>query len=858
VRFKRKHALLAMSSKAYEVVCDGKAKTIPVWTDSSQGSPQLPEHLQAGSLVKIIGEAANFLQYELLLGFGPDSGWVQDSLIEVSEKREKTLRKVLTRMNARTPESRPALETPAADNGANQIAVNAIPEKKIAQEMQVVKKDKEHDRSPSSSRGMWQDTIKASYHIQTMKSWGLHVFNTNWSDYHSGSFRYTTLCIVGSDEQVVMPTQVCTRVADVREALAARCVVYADQLRFMVKQGCSWKMLRNEEEIGGKVYVKGVKSFRPQPAKKKYPHVIIGCGYNGLKAGLWMIETGETDFTMFEKYDRVGGHAWLVQANKTSKLQTDLAAFHVWYGGQWGEPGQDKRGKLSYPSDWSTWPKKDEVIAHMQHCAERSGILNYVKLNTEIKSMEIIGKLTDLDRYYVLSSELYEGNEKSSKKLAAKKEPPGVHNCSCVWHYPGAYFNPRVIVYPGEEEFDGHLSYGMFDDIPYHSIPHQRVAILGNGAFAVENIRTCMEFGAEKVFLVTRRKNLPSPRLPCWFVHQAINPVPAKMVLEMFEPMFKISGFGDPWEYHSVYGRKGTNPTIKSNSRFGIGDVTFLATAWGRCEYVVDTVKRFSKHTVHYNQGGKSEDVTIVVKALGLLADFAADKFHKIKEMKGLWPNGDERRFVYCDALGMHAANFASFSAGGGAYSSTCMVKHLMDFPMEWRKVQEVLHQFPTSVADENKPAHQYDANYATTAAFMAVAACPLTASYAQPWPAYKSNAVWAASPLDRLFDECKNSWDLYQMEWKALGFDHDWVPYPYTLDSVQAWFDEYEESVGPIKEADMEEWYKKRAEASAAGGDQAIQDAISSDLEWWVGNKLFKDSLLGDKKLPKPSDVYD
>ena len=62
-----------------------------------------------------------------------------------------------------------------------------------------------------------------------------------------------------------------------------------------------------------------------------------------------------------------------------------------------------------------------------------------------------------------------------------------------------------------------------------------QVAIVGFGAFAVENIRTCCEHRAEKIFLVCRRKNLCMPRMVSWWINSSVFPVAAGDVLREME-----------------------------------------------------------------------------------------------------------------------------------------------------------------------------------------------------------------------------------------------------------------------------------------------------------------------------------
>ena len=65
--------------------------------------------------------------------------------------------------------------------------------------------------------------------------------------------------------------------------------------------------------------------------------------------------------------------------------------------------------------------------------------------------------------------------------------------------------------------------------------------------------------------------------------------------------------------------------SIAQKTRFGIGDVYFLAAAYGLLEVVVDDVKRCSGRAVHLVSGRRLE-VEVVLKCLGMRPDATVDK----------------------------------------------------------------------------------------------------------------------------------------------------------------------------------------------------------------------------------------
>jgi hypothetical protein len=250
-----------------------------------------------------------------------------------------------------------------------------------------------------------------------------------------------------------------------------------------------------------------------------------------------------------------------------------------------------------------------------------------------------------------------------------------------------------------------------------------------------------------------------------------------------------------------------------------------------------------TRHTLHTELGRKLPEVTVVIKALGLLADFFADKFHKAKEMVGAWVNGDVRRFVYADPLGMHAANFMTFSTGIGSYAGAKQQKYLWDFPGEWQRLVAtgIIEMLPRTKQLEERPIHQYDAKFMGSVGMIVDANLPKYQAQMAELGDYMHEMMLAAHPLEQTYKECLASWNQYQRDWWKMGFDHPYTPYPYTWEMIQGWHAEYQRTgVGPISLAEKKAWMEMmefQQEEHIANQGAAVD--IAAHKQYWIDNCL-------------------
>eukprot|EP00439_Symbiodinium_sp_Y106_P017576 s7744_g2.t1 len=293
----------------------------------------------------------------------------------------------------------------------------------------------------------------------------------------SKTMREIELRIHGTGEIYRMPAMVCTTVWDIKLMLSERLGMDPGQITFVTKQGPFWRENKDPEEIARKVLVKGIQSFERQRPKHEHPFVVIGAGHIGLRQAMVFLKYGESNFVIFDRKPKVGGMAWWDQANVTSKLQTELGVYHL---------GFDET--LPCPKNDYPWPSRDELLAMFQKGAEEYGILPYCRLGTEVQDVKAEGQKLDT-KYEVTIQKL--DDESKVEKLAAEG----------VLMYPGNLSLPRREEYRGEDEFGGTIAYGMFDEFGYKEATGRDIAIVGHGAFAVENVRSCCEYSCKKIYL---------------------------------------------------------------------------------------------------------------------------------------------------------------------------------------------------------------------------------------------------------------------------------------------------------------------------------------------------------------------
>ncbi len=98
---------------------------------------------------------------------------------------------------------------------------------------------------------------------------------------------------------------------------------------------------------------------------------IIGSGFSGLCLGIRLKQRGIDSFTIFEKGDRLGG-TW--RDNTYPGAACDLPSFAYCFS-------------FEQKTDWTRkWSPQEEILAYMDHCAEKYGLLPHLRFGTEIAS----------------------------------------------------------------------------------------------------------------------------------------------------------------------------------------------------------------------------------------------------------------------------------------------------------------------------------------------------------------------------------------------------------------------------------------------------------------------------------------
>lgn len=608
----------------------------------------------------------------------------------------------------------------------------------------------------------------------------------------------TELKIWGTEESLFLPLVTSTKVGEVKERLAQKLGIESGSLTFVAKQGCSFRTQADHEEIRRKITVKGVKSFRRARTEYDEPMAIIGAGHIGLRHAMWLLKHGpkQPNFVVFDKHPKVGGTSWWDQANKTSKLQTELGTYHL----QFDEDNPP-------PTNMKTWPSRDELLEHFSQVAEEYGIMPYCRMCTSVtkvitdkKETYLTLHLQDTDGKSQLYDRRIQDAESEARQLAdadsdAPEQPTEKFRAACIFMYPGNLTVPKTETYKGEDVFDAPIGYGIKDEFDYDCVTGKNVVIVGHGAFAVENVRTCVEFGAKKVYLVCRKRNLACPRVVSWFANQSSQYVPGAMYVRSMEPMYNLIGY-DPWSYHSVVtNEKRSVVSIVQKARFGIGDFYFLAIYMQKCEVIEDGIQRLSQRTVHLNSGRRLP-ADGLLKLFGFSGAFENDQLLGIKEMVGWWPNGDNRKFIAAEPIGVHAQNFGSTSLSPGAIAWVEVATHMMDYPRDWRELL-ASGLLPTRKAQPeiDRPAYVLDAQLGLTIGVVVPQFCPQIAERGIRIGSWlKQTRQRECHPTDAFMEEVAAEWADYARKWKEEDDSlPEPPPYPYSIGYVKGLLGEME-----------------------------------------------------------------
>ena len=211
-----------------------------------------------------------------------------------------------------------------------------------------------------------------------------------------------------------------------------------------------------------------------QAARREPRVAILGSGFSGLCLGIKLREAGLESFTLYEKASGLGG-TW--RDNRYPGAACDVPAMAYCFS-------------FEQKTDWSRkWAPQAEILAYMEHCARKYGLLPHIRFDTEIASA-----------HFDEDAAVWRLRSVAGEEFEAEVLVSGV----------GQLNRPFVPDIPGLERFRGTRFHSARwnDDA---ALRGKRVGVIGNAASAIQFVPEIAE-EAGALFVFQRSANWMMPR----------------------------------------------------------------------------------------------------------------------------------------------------------------------------------------------------------------------------------------------------------------------------------------------------------------------------------------------------------
>lgn len=349
---------------------------------------------------------------------------------------------------------------------------------------------------------------------------------------------------------------------------------------------------------------------------------VVGAGACGIAAAseLKRAAISWADIAVLERGGRPGG-VWANFANASSVLQTPTPGYFA-----------GLHGSLAFGDDAPLFASRADIQKEVEQLVASESL--DVTFGVEVVGLSVPPSLdapVELAIRRVPDDGAADGG-RSTLKAAA------------VLFATGDLAVPRAVRLPGELSFEGWVAGGICDDTPPSVLRGRSVAVIGAGAFAVENVRTALLAGAAHVTVVARRAHTVVPRLSVRYLegHAPFSAPGAQEAAKSVAHSF--GGVTDLFAHNHVRGH------LEQDVTPACSDFLFLALRARRVSYVVGGVAEVVPNGLRTDRGAVVE-ADLILKCCGFEhSEASVRQAAPFDELRGLWLDGDPRVAAFTGA----------------------------------------------------------------------------------------------------------------------------------------------------------------------------------------------------------------